>query len=178
MQKSKTLFITQTAVIIAALIATQFVTRSLSTWVTGSLVNFILILSALMVGTAGGLIVAAVSPFFAFFLGIGTPIIAIVPCIALGNMSLVLIYSLFMQRLPGKLHDVIKWIITIPTAAVIKFLLLYVLVVRVALSVIPEIPPKQAAGISTAFGLPQLFTALIGGTIAFIIVPLIKKNIK
>ena len=178
MKQSKTLFITQTAVLIAALIAVQFVTKSLGTWVTGSLVNFILILSTMIVGISGGLMVAFLSPFFAFFFGIGIPIIQLVPCIAVGNIALVLTYGLLMKHLPDQIHSIVKWIISIPSAAIIKFFVLYILVVKLALSLIPNLPQQKVAVLSTTFGVPQLFTALIGGALAFIIVPLVKKSMK
>ena len=52
----------RTAIFLALLIAVQFVTRSMGQYVTGSLVNLILIASGLMCGLWGGLAVAVLCP--------------------------------------------------------------------------------------------------------------------
>lgn len=67
----KTLWITETAVMIALLVALQWATKPLGQFVTGSCVNLVLGVSALVGGLWCGLTVALVSPFFAFLLGIG-----------------------------------------------------------------------------------------------------------
>lgn len=67
----KTLWITETAVMIALLVALQWATKPLGQFVTGSCVNLVLGVSVLVGGLWCGLTVALVSPFFAFLLGIG-----------------------------------------------------------------------------------------------------------
>ena len=63
-------------------------------YVTGSLVNLILIASGLMCGLWGGLAVAVLSPICAFFIGIGPAFPQVVPAVALGNAVLVLLWVL------------------------------------------------------------------------------------
>ena len=90
----------RTAIFLALLIAVQFVTRSMGQYVTGSLVNLILIASGLMCGLWGGLAVAVLSPICAFFIGIGPAFPQVVPAVALGNAVLVnyvLIDDLFIN---------------------------------------------------------------------------------
>ena len=77
--------ITYTAVLLALLIVLQWATKSLGQFVTGSCVNCILAVAALVVGWEGGLAIALVSPFMAFLLNIGPKNIAVVPAIAVGN---------------------------------------------------------------------------------------------
>ena len=84
----------RTAIFLALLIAVQFVTRSMGQYVTGSLVNLILIASGLMCGLWGGLAVAVLSPICAFFIGIGPAFPQVVPAVALGNAVLVLLWVL------------------------------------------------------------------------------------
>ena len=84
----------RTAIFLALLIAVQFVTRSIGQYVTGSLVNLILIASGLMCGLWGGLAVAVLSPICAFFIGIGPAFPQVVPAVALGNAVLVLLWVL------------------------------------------------------------------------------------
>ena len=70
--RKKILWITETAVMLALLVAVQGITAGLGNqFITGSCVNLVLAVTALMVGLWGGVAVAAVSPFVAFLLGIG-----------------------------------------------------------------------------------------------------------
>ena len=70
-----TKLITRTAMLIALLVAVQYVTKSAGQIVTGSCVNLILAVAALVGGVWCGAAVALISPFCAFLLGIGTPIL-------------------------------------------------------------------------------------------------------
>ena len=81
----KTTWIAQTAVCLALLIAFQLLTRSLGQLVTGSCVNLVLAVAALLGGIWSGVTVALVSPFCAYLLGIGPAFFPLVPCVALGN---------------------------------------------------------------------------------------------
>jgi hypothetical protein len=87
----KVLWITRTAVFIALLIVMQAATSSLGQYVTGSIVNLILIVSVMTCGYLSGIAVAIVSPIFAKLLGIG-PLWSLIPFIALGNIAIVLIW--------------------------------------------------------------------------------------
>ena len=79
--------ITETAVMTALLVALQAATASLGNqFVTGSCVNAVLALTILLVGLWSGAAAAALSPFFAFLLGIGPQLLPIVPAIAAGNL--------------------------------------------------------------------------------------------
>lgn len=67
----KTVWIARTAVCLALLIAIQFLTKSLGQLVTGSCVNLVLAIAALIGGVWSGVTVAVISPFCAYLLGIG-----------------------------------------------------------------------------------------------------------
>ncbi len=166
-------FITRTAILIALLVALQFATKSLGQFVTGSCVNLVLAVAALFVGLWSGVIVAALSPFFAYLLGIGPAIFTIVPCIALGNLVYVLLLAVL-----GKLFDKLPMsLLPVLAAAVCKFLTLYLVVVKLALPSL-GLPEQKAAVMSAQFSWPQLVTALIGGVLATLIVPTLKKALK
>ena len=170
--KKKTLWLTETAMLIALLIVLQAVTKSWGQIVTGSFVNAVLALSALTVGLWSGVTVAALSPFFAFMLGIGPQLIAIVPAIAVGNVALVVVlWTLTKGRKLRKWKTVMAW----AAAAVCKFLTLYLLVVQVLCRVLPLKAP-QVATFSTMFSWPQLITALIGTAVALLIAPMVRKG--
>lgn len=167
----KTLFITRTAAMLALLIVLQAATKNLGQFVTGSCVNAVLAAATLLGGFASGLIVAVVSPFLAFLLGIGPKLIEVVPAIAIGNLALVLI--LWAIKGDGALNRVIKWI----AASVGKFLVLYLLVIQLLCRVM-TLPEKMIATFSTMFSWPQLITALIGSGIMLLILPILQKAIR
>lgn len=167
----KTLFITRTAAMLALLIVLQAATKNLGQFVTGSCVNAVLAAATLLGGFASGLIIAVVSPFLAFLLGIGPKLIEVVPAIAIGNLALVLI--LWAIKGDGALNRVIKWI----AASVGKFLVLYLLVIQLLCRVM-TLPEKMTATFSTMFSWPQLVTALIGSGIMLLILPILQKAIR
>ena len=172
--KKKTLWLTETAMLIALLIVLQAVTKSWGQIVTGSFVNAVLALSVLTVGLWSGVVVAALSPFFAFVLGIGPQLIAIVPAIAVGNVVYVAVLGALTRG--RKLNDwktVIAWI----ASAVCKFLTLYLIVVQVLCRVLPLKAP-QITTFTAMFSWPQLITALIGGAVALLIAPVVRKALK
>jgi MFS family permease len=180
MRNKKIIYITQTAVMLALLIGVQLITRPFGQFVTGSLVNLILLVSVFIIGIYGGITVAVLSPVLAFLAGIGPSFIQIIPFIAVGNVLLVVVAWLiarnYMSRL--KARDVLASAIGLIAASVTKFLFLWIGLVMIALPMIPGIKQKQLAMIGAAFSWPQLITALIGSILAIMIVPVLKKAVK
>lgn len=172
----KTLWIARTAVFTAALIVWQYATSFLNnTIITGAGVNLILILAVMSGGRAGGLTVAVLSPVFAKFFGIG-PLWALIPFIALGNLTLVFVWHILGGRSTGKRR--VNYLSAAVLAAVGKFLVLYIGVVRIAVPFLLRLPEKQAAVVSAMFSLPQFVTAGIGGVLAALILPAFLKAVK
>ena len=83
-------FITETAVMLALLIALQALTKPMGQLVTGSCVNGILAVTVLVAGLYSGITVAVLSPVLAYLLGIA-PQILTVPAIMVGNTVYVLL---------------------------------------------------------------------------------------
>ncbi|MCK4260146.1 MAG: hypothetical protein KAX49_14300 [Halanaerobiales bacterium] len=172
----KVVWITRTAALIALLIIMQMVTASFgNTLITGSIVNFILIMSIMTCGLTTGLTVAVISPIFAKFIGIG-PLWALIPFIIVGNIVIELIWSFIGNRSFGKKN--VSYIIALFVAAVAKFLVLYITIAKVAIPLLLKLPEPKASIISNIFSLPQLFTALIGGSLAVYLIPIIKKALR
>ncbi|MBR5572267.1 MAG: hypothetical protein IKV99_06475 [Oscillospiraceae bacterium] len=169
--KKKTLWIAETAVMIALLVALQGLTKPAGQFVTGSCVNLILGVSTLVGGLWCGLTVALLSPFFAFLLGIGPALIQIVPAIAVGNIVLVLVLWLICRK-AKKLSPLHYGGAVV--ASVCKFAALYALVVLLLLPLL-GLPEKQVAMMSAMFSWPQLVTALIGSFLAVTVSPVIRK---
>ena len=167
----KTLWITQTAVLTAMLVLLQSITKAGGQFVTGSCVNAVLAVAVLFSGLWSGVMVAVISPFLAFFLGNGPQLIPIVPAIAVGNVVYVLILHFLCSK---KNLPIWKQGIGLVCAATSKFLALYLIVVQILCRVL-SLPEKQVATFTTMFSWPQLITALIGGVVALMIVPTLKK---
>ena len=174
MQKN-TRWITQTAVMLAMLIALQAVTKPLGQVVTGSCVNAILAMTALVCGMSSGLTVALLSPIFAFLIGIA-PNLATVPAIMAGNTVFVLLINFIYGKQVWR--QIAAWL----TAAVAKFAVLYALVVWIICGVAAEsllaqgiLKAPMLTALPAAFSWTQLVTALIGGAVAMLTVPVLKK---
>jgi hypothetical protein len=168
-----------TAVMLAFLIGVQFVTRSMGQFVTGSLVNLILLVTVFTVGLGGGLTVAVASNFLAFLAGIGPALLPVVPFVAAANAILVSAAYPIRGHITGKgAKKKALAAAGLAGAAAAKTLFLWVGLVLVALPLIPGIQEKQVAMLNAAFTWPQLVTALAGGTLAMLIMPLLKKAMK
>lgn len=177
----KVLWITETAIMLALLVALQALTGSMSQIVTGSCVNAVLGISVLMSGLASGLVVALVSPVMAFLLGIA-PMIVTVPAIMVGNAVFVVLLHFLADRTGKNLG---KQIIALAVSAVVKFAALYFIVVKVICGMMSEsliaagtMKPPMVAALTAKFSVPQLVTALIGGAVALVIAPVVRKALK
>ncbi len=173
--KSKIRWITRTAILIALLIVLQAATTPLGlTIITGSVVNMLLVVSVMIGGLASGLTVAAVSPVLAKLVGIG-PLWALTPFIILGNLTLVLLWHIFGNRNISK--QLAANVSALVLAAIAKFLVLYLGIVQIAVPLLLSLPAQQAVVISGMFSVSQLFTALVGGAVATVLIPTLKKAI-
>lgn len=161
----KILWITETAVMLALLVALQAITQSMGQMVTGTFVNAVLAITVLVAGIYSGLTVAVISPVLAFSLGIAPIPLTVLP-IMLGNTCFVAVLFALYKTKPFWTQPV-----ALVAAAVVKFGVLYVLVVRVICAYVPGAPAK----LSAMFSWPQLFTALMGGAVALLIAPILRK---
>lgn len=168
------LWITQTALLMALLVVLQGTTGSLGQLVTGSCVNAVLAISVMLAGPYTGIVVAVLSPVCAFLFGIGPQLPALLPAIAAGNLT----YVLVIHFLTTTGTCPVWWrAVSIISGALLKFIALYLLVVKLLCSVLPLKPP-QIEKFSTMFSLPQLFTALIGGGVALVVYLLVNPALK
>ena len=174
-------WITETALMLALLVSLQAITKPLGQLVTGSCVNAILAIAALVGGLSSGLTVALISPVLAFLLGIA-PQILTVPAIMAGNC----VYVLMLSLLAGKsgTHPV-KLVVAWVASAAAKFSTLYILVAQLICGVLAEsliasgaMKPPMVQALPVTFGVPQLITALFGGAVALLIVPVLRKALK
>lgn len=174
----KVRWITETAVMLALLVSLQALTKPLGQLVTGSCVNAVLAISALAGGLGCGITVAVISPVLAFLLGIA-PQILTVPAIMVGNTLYVLVLHFILRKHYNQLlRQIIAWL----GAAAVKFAALYVIVTQLICGVLAEgllasgmLKEPMLKALPATFSWPQLFTALIGGAVALLIAPIVRK---
>lgn len=176
-------WITETAVMLALLVALQALTKPMGQLVTGSCVNAVLAITVLLVGMGSGIAVALISPVCAFLLGIAPNLVTVLPIMA-GNVC----FAVLLRVISGK----VLWrqIVALSVAAVTKFGVLYLLVVQVIcgfassellgkkLGEIVILAPPMLQKLPGMFTWPQLFTALMGGAVALVIIPVLRKSLK
>lgn len=174
-------WVAETAVMLALLIALQVITKPLGQLVTGSFVNAVLAVTVLVAGLSSGITVALISPVLAYLLGIA-PQILTVPAIMAGNtVFVVLLYTIAGKDSKKLLRQVVAW----AAAAVAKFAVLYSIVAGLICGVLADtllasgtLKPPMLQALPVTFGLPQLLTALIGGGVALLIVPVLRKALR
>jgi len=171
MNKERILWICRTAIFIALLISLQAVTRPLGQFVTGSVVNLILIIAVMTGGFWSGVATGAISPFFAFLFSIGPAFFPVIPFIVVGNVIFVVLWYLIGRlNIKGRL---IPYAIALVAGAGGKFLWLYLSIVQIAVPVFGFPPPMVAI-----FGVTQFITASIGGAVAIVILPILRRALK
>ena len=165
-----------TAIFIALLIILQIVTAPFGNMlITGSIVNLLLIVSVMTCGLSSGIIVSLFSPIMAKFFGIGS-LWSIIPFIVLGNMALNVIWYFIGQK--TKLKQFTAYTIALLVAAAAKFIVLYFGIVKLTVPILLKLPERQAVLISGMFSFPQLITAVIGGVMAIILLPMLQRGIR
>ena len=173
-------WITETAIMLALLVSLQALTKGFGQLVTGSCVNAILAISVLVGGLSSGITVALISPVLAFLLGIA-PQILTVPAIMVGNA----VYVVLLYLIAGKSNNIVRKVIAWLVAAAAKFAALYGIVVGLICGVLSEnllaagtLKEPMLKALPATFSWPQLITALIGGAVAMLIVPVLRKALK
>ena len=181
--RKKVLWITETAVMLALLVTLQALTKPMGQLVTGSCVNAVLAIAVLLVGMSSGITIALISPVCAYLFGIAPNFVTVLP-IMIGNVSFVVLLLL----IAGKNHNPIWWQpVALAAASGVKFGVLYLLVVKVICGLASDallgkklgdiivLAPPMLKMLPTMFAWPQLFTALIGGAVALLITPVLRK---
>ena len=181
MMNKKVRWITETAVMLALLVTLQALTKPMGQMVTGSFVNAVLAVTVLLAGLYSGITVALISPVLAYLLGIA-PQILTVPAIMVGNS----VYVILLYFIAGKdSKQIIRQIAAWLAAAAAKFAALYAIVVWLICGVFSEsllasgvLKAPMLKALPATFSWPQLFTAMIGGAVALVIVPVLRKALR
>ncbi|HPG92835.1 MAG TPA: ECF transporter S component [Clostridia bacterium] len=165
--KNKAMVLARIAIMIALTVLAQYLSGLLGNQLlTGSIVNMFLLISALLTGIIGGISVGVVTPFIALALGLN-PQVVLVPFIALSNAALVVIFALILRitkvsERKNEFKRIAYLVCSIVLAAGVKFLMMFFFSrVLFPLFFAPQLVDK----LSVAWGVLQLFTALIGGAV-------------
>lgn len=174
---SKTVrWITRTAVMLALTVLFQslrFIIPALGNqFIVGSLVNLALIVAAITIDIKGGIVIAVLAPVIAFLQG-QLPLFLMIVFVAVGNAVIVIAYGLLYKESFG------SKILALVVGAVTKFITLYVLVVMIGVPLLfSALADKAKMALSLNFSWPQLVTAAIGGVLALLVIPLLRKGLK
>lgn len=154
------LFVARSAVLLALAMVVQML--GLPQLVTGSVVNTVLYMTALAAPPLYGVAVGCLTPVIALLRGIlAAPAAPLVPFIAVGNGVLVLIFWLFYRRM----HWQGRHVAGVVVASVVKAGWL-----AVAAGYLVHVPAKLVATMQW----PQLVTALIGGAVTLVLLPVLR----
>lgn len=175
--KISTKQVAQTGLLLAICIASQFF-KNLSVYVTGPIVNAVIILAVLAVGLCSGLILSVLAPITSYFLS-ASPIIAaipwVMPMIMLGNCILAICVWFFEK----KLRFSIRLPIGLVTGAFLKAGFMTIAIVNILFSLFGNaLNEKQMAMGRSMFSITQLVTALTGGLLAYCIFLPLQKFLK
>ena len=176
-------WITETAVMLALLVALQALTKPMGQLVTGSCVNAVLAITVLLVDMRSGIMVALISPVCAFLLGIAPNFVTVLPIMA-GNACFVVLLRLICGKAFWRQP------VALLAASGVKFGVLYLLVVKIVcgaasgallgkkIGSVVVLAPPMLQKLPAMFTWPQLTTALIGGAAALLIAPVLRKTLK
>lgn len=155
-------FITKTSLLLALALVVQIGLAPFAQPVVGPLVNMILLLAVLLVGPGSAITVGILTPVIAFLVGI-MGLLPILPIIMLGNG----VYALVFWKV-GKSNRLVGVLF----AAAGKFIAMTTGVRIVTFLFLPNLPAPVAAALS----FPQLYTALLGGSIGLLVYQYLPKR--
>lgn len=131
---------------------------------TGPIVNAMLFIAVIMLGTQAAILVAVFPSTIALATGLLPPVLApMIPFIIIGNIILVLAFDLFRKE---------NFWLGVGVASFLKYIFLWI-----TSSVVIDLLLKKeiASTVAMMLSWPQLLTALAGGVIAYIFLKSIKR---
>ncbi len=175
MKQNKTFPLILSGLFIALAVTTQYIGKAIPFFnqiLVGSIINAILISSVLYCGVYYACLVSLLTPITAFLIGVIPSLQGpFVPFICIGNLSLVVAFSILM-----KLTNTYKEYIGIIVSAIIKFIFLFISAQYLIELFGLNLPEKMIQALKVSMGIMQFITALIGGTLAILINKMLKKR--
>ncbi len=177
--KIKTRVLVQTALLLAIAIVAQFF-KNASVYITGPIVNCVLIIGVLSCGLLGGAILAVLTPLTAWVIT-GSPVMTAMPlvpvCVMGGNLILVVLVWLF-YRIKAENNALIAGLVT---GSLFKAGFMALTISMFVLTVYgPDsgLPDAALAAAKVTFSVTQLITAAIGSVLAFVVWQPVKLAVK
>lgn len=172
--KSNTQKLVRASLLLSIAIVFQIIGRNIpeiNQFFVGPGINCILILTVLLTDRWLGIVVGILTPLLALLVGqLATALVPFIPFIMIGNILFVYIFSLF------KKGEILKRGIGIIIGAITKYAFLTLAATKLINIFNLNFPDKVAKVLVISMGIPQLITALVGGTFALIIMGLLIKR--
>ncbi len=170
MKKTPIQAITRTGILLALMIAVQYM-KGISPWITGPLVNAILVLATLGVGIYSGIALSVLAPITAQLILHAKPNIltgyTLILVIMLGNLIYVFAVWLATRRNDRADAPLATGLIA---GSVVKWLVMWALVSWVIIPVFHEVlGPVVIATLQSNYAVLQLGAAIIGSVLAFLV---------
>jgi len=171
MNQTKTLVINKKAIIFSAIqfvvlmgiaITTPLIKQQL---LSGSIVNAVLFISVALFGIQNAILVGLIPSLVALSSGLLPAVLApMIPFIIAGNTILVLVFGYLRKK---------NYWLGMVSAGFFKFIFLLV-----TSSIVFDLITKKeiASKVALMMSWPQLFTAILGGLIAYFVLKITKKN--
>ncbi len=159
--KEKATYLAQFGILLGIAFIAPFIREQA---ITGSIVNAVLFVSTAVLGVQAGLLIALIPSVISLSVGLLPPALApMIPFIILGNSILVSVFNYFKEKnywMGMFFGSALKFIFLFGTSSLVISLLL----------------KKELAGnVAAMMSWPQLFTALAGGLIAYLVLKINKK---
>lgn len=160
----------KTALFLAIAVVVQILGRGIphiNQLFVGSVVNAVLLMDTIICGTFWSVLLGILTPVVAFLIGqLPTPMGPFIPFIAVGNIIFVVVFGgLYRNQLIFKYSKYLSIIVS----AILKSSFLSFAATKLIVVFKLNIPKKVAMKLAMVMGIPQLFTALIGGCITLIL---------
>ena len=167
----------QSALLLAVCIISQYF-KNFSVYITGPIVNTVIIIAVLAIGLWSGLLISVIAPVTAFFLA-GSPIMAAIPlmfpAIMAGNIVLAVTVWYFQNKFSFRCRLPVGLIAgSILKAAFMGIVIVLILLPAFGDAVASKLPKPEAlpmvlAAAKVTFSVTQLIPALTGSALAYLI---------
>lgn len=176
MKNKKVTLLVQSSLLLAVTIVFQFIGSKipgLNQYLVGSIVNAVLLTTTYICGTFYGAAVGVLTPWTALLVGQLKPqMVPFIPFIMAGNAIYVIVFGLLCKK-----TNIGKYI-GILSGAALKFAFLYLSVNKLIHLFALKLSPQIQKNLAVSMGMIQLFTALIGGAIALVLIEILFKKLK
>ncbi len=175
---SKTQKITRTALLIAILFVIQYF-KNISAYISGPIINTILLVSTFYIGISSGILLSIIAPISSYFIAGGSAMsflmvqtnFTALPIIIIGNIIFVILSYLIYNN-----KNNIKLILGLIVSSISKWLFMMLCAQYILKPLFEDNFGEKIAILGKIFGTLQLYAALLGSIIFYIIYKIFKKG--